>query len=77
MVIGGQQVLGDDGIGEARAAGRHAESLLQSGEGQVLVALGLLQEGKHQLKGGHPHRHIKGLSQRPQQTASGPLRFAP
>ena len=26
-----------------------------------MAALGLLQEGEHQLKGGHPHRHIQGL----------------
>ena len=58
-------MLGNDGIGEARATGRHAEALLQSGEGQVLATLGLLQEGEHQLKGGHPHRHIEGLNQRP------------
>ena len=55
-------MLRDDGIGEARATGRHAEALLQSGEGQVLATLGLLQEGEHQLKGGHPHRHIEGLN---------------
>ena len=27
--------------------------------------LGLLQEGEHQLKGGHPHRHIQGLDHQP------------
>ena len=58
-------MLRDDGIGEARATGRHAEALLQSGEGQVLATLGLLQEGEHQLKGGHPHRHIEGLNHQP------------
>ena len=65
VVIGGQQMLGDDGIGEARATGRHPEALLQSGEGQVLATPGLLKEGGHQLKEGHPHRHIEGLYQRP------------
>ncbi len=65
MVIGSQQVLGDDGVGEARAAGRHAESLLQSGEAQLLAALGLLQEGEHQLKGVHPYRHIQRLGHQP------------
>jgi len=58
-------MLGNDGIGEARATGRHAEALLQSGEGQVLATLGLLQEGEHHLKGGHPHRHIEGLHHQP------------
>jgi hypothetical protein len=27
--------------------------------------LGLLQEGEHQLKGGHPHRHIQRLGHEP------------
>ena len=67
VVIGGQKMLGDDGIGEARATGRHPEALLQSGEGQVLSTLGLLQEGEHQLKGRHPHRHI----------SMHPARFSP
>ena len=58
-------LLEDDGIGEARATGRHAEALLQSGEEQLLAALGLLQEGEHQLKGGHPHRPIEGLHHQP------------
>jgi hypothetical protein len=62
VVIGGEQVLGDDGIGEALVAGRDAKTLLQGREGQGLAALGLLQEeGEHQLKGGHPHGHIQGL----------------
>ena len=54
-------MLGNDGIREALATGRYPEALLQSGEGQGPAALGLLQEGEHQLKGGHPHRHIEGL----------------
>lgn len=54
-------MLGNDGIGEALTTGWYPEALLQSGEGQGLAALGLLQEGEHQLKGRHPHRHIEGL----------------
>jgi hypothetical protein len=58
-------VLGDDGISEARAAGRHPEALLQQRERQGLALVGLLQEGEHQLKGGHPHRHIQRLGHEP------------
>ena len=58
-------MLGNDGIGEALATGRYPEALLQSGYGQGLAALGLLQEGEQQLKGRHPHRHIEGLHHQP------------
>lgn len=61
VIIGSQQVLGDDRIGEALATGGQKETLLQSLKGEKLVAMGLLQESEHQFTEGHPHRHIQGI----------------
>lgn len=58
-------MLGDHGIRQGAAARRHSEALLQERERQGLALLGLLQKGEHQLKGGHPHRHVQRLDHQP------------
>jgi hypothetical protein len=65
VVIEGEQVLFNHGIRQAAAAWRYPEALLQRRQRQVLSALALLQKGNHQLKGGHPHRHVQRLDYQP------------
>lgn len=58
-------MLGNNGISQGPAARRYPEALLQERERQGLALLGLLQKGEHELKRGHPHRHVQGLDHQP------------